>query len=281
MELLTLSISEDKVEFFTFDLYNFREQIKRAVKDSRGDFPRDIELKSYNDMLQSIVASLIRSNPYNWIFCEGLSDKIYLDFYLGDLIENLNLRIVPLGGFKEVRRAFNYLQIPLDDPEYKISGKVLCLVDTDAQLEHVGVNQKIQSISFKRIIYDAGLDLVKLIDVDDQLVSPATEIEFSLCGARFIEAVELISLGDSNHPLKRIIDKADLKLNSPSSYGYLNLTPTANVQIMKEFFDVGDGKVEFAKAYTSIDSKINEIPKWILQITEFFTPKLKKFRGRN
>ncbi|MDO9253049.1 MAG: AAA family ATPase [Hydrogenophaga sp.] len=97
----SLSEGKDRIDFFSFDLLNFREQIKHANKASKGEKPRDIELKSYNDMVQSIVSSMVRTPGYNWILCEGLSDKIYLDFYLSDLVKTQNLRIIPLGGFKE------------------------------------------------------------------------------------------------------------------------------------------------------------------------------------
>ncbi|WP_175815643.1 AAA family ATPase [Burkholderia diffusa] len=267
-----------RIEFFTFDLYNFREQIKQAVKKSNGELPRDIELKSYNDMLQAIVSSTVRPQPYNWILCEGLSDKIYLDFYLKDLVENHNLRIIPLGGFKEVRRAFNYLKTPLDDPEYKVKGKVLCLVDTDAHLENVSSKPESKSIDFLRLIYDAEKNDVKLVKIDDQLVSPSTEIEHALEGDRFVRTVSEIDAEFGGKALKDIVASSKLVDDASCSYAHLDLTPSANKRMMTEYFDVGDNKVKFAQAYIKANESVTSPPEWIKALREHFSspPKKKK-----
>lgn len=276
------SITEgtDRIEFFTFDLYNFREQIKHAVKSSNGELPRDVELKSYNDMLQSIVSSTVRPTPYNWILCEGLSDKIYLDFYLADLVATQNLRVVPLGGFKEVRRAFTYLRTPLDDPEYKVSGKVLCLVDTDAKLEKVDSKPDSKAIDFLRIIYDESLGEVTLVKIDDQLVAPATEIEHSLEADRFLRTVASLPDEDGGLALKEIVEQATPVETLLTSYGYLNLTPSANKRMMAEYFDIADNKVLFAKAYVELDGVSTSAPTWIARVREYFMPPPKKAKKK-
>lgn len=274
----SITEGKERVEFFSFDLYNFREQIKHAVKSSHGELPRDIELKSYNDMLQSIVSSTVRTPPYNWILCEGLSDKIYLDFYLQDLIESQNLRIVPLGGFKEVRRAFTYLKAPLDDPEYKITGKVLCLVDTDAKLEKVDSKPESKAIDFQRIIYDESLGDVTLVKIDDQLVAPATEIEHALEASRFLETVASLPDDDESLLLKEIVQAATPVETALTSYGYLNLTPSANRAMMSRYFDVGDNKVLFARTYVGDWTPSESPPAWIEKVRAYFMPPIKKIK---
>ncbi|MDR5880420.1 AAA family ATPase [Caballeronia sp. LZ032] len=272
------SITEgtEKNEFFTFDLYNFREQIKQAVKSSNGELPRDIELKSYNDMLQAIVSSTVRPQPYNWILCEGLSDKIYLDFYLKDLVESHNLRIIPLGGFKEVRRAFTYLKTPLDDPEYKVKGRVLCLVDTDAQLEHVPSKPESKSIDFLRLIYDTERCDVKLVKIDDQLVSPSTEIEHALEGDRFVKTVDEIGAGSGGASLKEIVSATTIVAAASCAYAYLDLAPSANKRMMAEYFDVADNKVKFAQAYVRTGEGSSSPPEWVRELRDHFLPPIKK-----
>lgn len=259
-------------DFFSFDLYNFREQIKQAVKKTSGEYPRDIELKSYNDMLQAIVSSLVRTPSFNWILCEGMSDKIYLDFYLSDLIQECNLRIVPLGGFKEVRRAYQYLKGPLDDPEYKISGKVLCFVDTDSQLERIESKPETKSMDFRRIIFNENNGDVVLVKIDDQLVSPATEIEHALEGERFCKTVESLPDDSSSRNLKRIVKEAKIMKSANTSYAYLNLTPSENKKMMEEYFDVEDNKIKFARAYIAIDESKELSPAWINSLREYFLP---------
>lgn len=276
----SITEGKDKIEFFSFDLYNFREQIKHAVKSSNGELPRDVELKSYNDMLQSIVSSTVRTAPYNWILCEGLSDKIYLDFYLADLIASHNLRVVPLGGFKEVRRAFIYLKTPLDDPEYKISGKVLCLVDTDAKLEKVDSKPDCKAIDFLRIVYDESIGDVTLVKIDDQLVAPATEIEHSLEAGRFLLTVESLLKENGGTAIKDIVKKASPVASILTSYGYLNLTPSENKRMMSEYFDVGDNKVAFAKSYVNVDGPSTSPPAWVLKVREYFSAPPKKVKKK-
>lgn len=147
----SLSRGSNFIEFFSFNLENFREHINQNFKKSQGKYPKEVELKSYQDMIQSVVVSMLRDKPYNWIFCEGLSDKIYLSHYLSNLIESNNLRIVPLGGFKQVRRVYSYLVAPLSDKEAGFRGKALCIVDTDAQKEHVELSKEVKNLFFKRL----------------------------------------------------------------------------------------------------------------------------------
>ncbi len=82
-----------------FDLINlasYREQVRQMTSGSRGRLPYDIRLKSVNDFVQSVITSTIGDDPYNWVICEGSSEKIYLNKYFEDLIESNKLRIVPV-----------------------------------------------------------------------------------------------------------------------------------------------------------------------------------------
>ena len=175
----SLSRGANSIDFFSFNLENFREHINQKVKKSKGEYPKQVELKSYQDMIQSVVATMLRDKPYNWIFCEGLSDKVYLSHYLSDLVENGSLRIVPLGGFKQVRRVYDYLSAPLSDKEAGFKGKALCIVDTDAQKENVELRKDTKSLFFMRIVRDESKLEVVALEADSQHSFP-TEIEFAL-----------------------------------------------------------------------------------------------------
>ncbi|MEN3753265.1 AAA family ATPase [Mangrovibacter sp. SLW1] len=63
------------------NLSRFREDIKFLIQESKGQTPENIELKSINDIIQSVIASVTRTKS-NWIICEGVSDKIYLSDFL-------------------------------------------------------------------------------------------------------------------------------------------------------------------------------------------------------
>ncbi len=261
----SLSRNAAAIEFFSFNLENFREHINQNVRSSKGKYPKEVELKSYQDMIQSVVVSMLRDKPYNWLFCEGLSDKIYLSHYLSDLIERHNLRIVPLGGFKQVRRVYSYLVAPLSDKETGSKGKVLCLVDTDAQKEHVELSKDVKNLFFKRLVRDEGKLEVVALDTDSQFSFP-TEIEFSLREEVFRKLLDSPDLHKhlKNFPvLQEIVKAATVTDGSNNLYDYLNLGPKEMKRIMEEFFDIDANKVMFAKAYIASDSEKAFEPKWI------------------
>ncbi len=265
-----INMVDEKISFFSFDLYNYREQIKHSSKDGQNSITLDVELKSYNDMLQSIVSSVVRSEPYNWILCEGLSDKIYLDYYLSDLIKDVNLRILPLGGFKEVRRAYEYLWQPLNDPSYRMTGKVLCLVDTDVRMENVELRATSKAIDFLRIIYDEEIGEVVLLKVDDQRRSPATEIEQALDADNFLSVVDQLGEGIDNDAIKIIVQNSSEYNGKNSVFGRLDLRPSEAKNMMEEFFDVNDNKVNFARKY--VEQLPSPTPSWINEIRQYFKP---------
>lgn len=226
-------------------------------------------------MIQAIVSSVVRVDAYNWILCEGLSDKIYLEYYLRDLLQKNNLRIIPLGGFKEVRRAYEYLVKPLNDTAYSPNGRVLCLVDTDAQLPHVDVVSDAKYIDFKRLIYDAKEKECVIVDVQNEKRSPATEIEHALNPIEFIDTTNQLSDGPGLASLRDIVNKEVYNEASKSVYGYLDLAPSQDERMMAEYFDIGDNKVQFALMYTSAPLE-HEVPKWIESIRQIFNPPAKK-----
>jgi predicted ATPase len=273
-EVHAISTTNEKNTFHSFNLYNYREQIKQKMSSSTGAFPLEIELKSYNDMLQSIVASTVRDVPYNWILCEGLSDKIYLEYYLSDLMETANLRILPLGGFKEVRRVYEYLWQPLNDPQYPKKGKVLCLVDTDTKSENVELKPASSVIDFLRIVYDPGVGDAILVPVNDQRRAPATEIENALNASQFKLAAQNVSAGSDAEALLEILNSANVNPDAKAAYGYLDLGPRAEERLMKEYFDVQNNKVLFAELYTK--EEMLEIPHWVSQIRDHFKIKAVK-----
>ncbi|MGK5025478.1 AAA family ATPase [Janthinobacterium sp. RB2R34] len=266
-----ISHENERNTFYSFDLYNFREQIKHTLRNSTTPIAIDVELKSYNDMIQSIVSSAIRPSPYNWILCEGLSDKIYLEYYLAEFIEKENLRIIPLGGYKEVRRTYDYLWQPLNDPAYRTTGKVLCLIDTDARLEAVVLKAKSASIQFSRIIYEPLVDDCVLVNVDDQRSSPATEIEQALNATHFVDTVSQLDNLGQNSVIKEIVASANINSNSASVFGHLDLGPLATKKMMEEYFDKDDNKVKFARQYVARNSV--GIPLWVTEVADYFRPR--------
>ncbi|NMM81130.1 hypothetical protein B2J86_09375 [Acidovorax sp. SRB_14] len=266
----SLSRGASSIEFFSFNLENFREYINQNYTKSHGKYPKEVELKSYQDMIQSVVVSMLRDKPYNWIFCEGLSDKIYLTHYLSALVESNNLRIVPLGGFKQVRRVYDYLSAPLSDKEAGFKGKALCIVDTDAQKEHVELKKDSKNLFFKRLVRDESKLEVLALDADSQHSFP-TEIEFALRE----EVLKVLLSSPEHHKemenfsvLQEIVKAASVTKGSNNLYDYLNLGPKQKKQLMDDFFDVGNNKVKFAQAYIECDPDKALEPKWVAAIRQ-------------
>jgi predicted ATP-dependent endonuclease of OLD family len=271
-----LNSKDGKIEFTTLDLYNYREQIKQKMKAEGSSLAIDVELKSHNDMIQSIVASVIRDDSYNWILCEGLSDKIYLEYFLQPLVDTARLRIIPLGGFKEVKRAYDYLVKPLNDKEYSPKGKILCIVDTDRQLPNVEIDRSCKHIDFKKIIYNSKIRDCELIDVNSEIRSPATEIEHALQPEVFLDVADHIE-GDDGEAIRDIVHKEEYKTDEACVYGFLDLAPSQESRLMSEFFDINDNKVMFAKEYV-LREMLDPLPTWVRQVSEYFTLTTKRTR---
>lgn len=256
------------LSFTSIDLYSYREQVKHEVKASKGMLPADVTIKSYNDLVQSVVASVIRSDPFNWIFCEGTSDKIYLESYLSGLVQKKKLRILPVGGFKEVRRVYEYLLPPISDKEYKKHGKIMCLVDTDAQLPKIELGVKDKALVFKRLVYAQGD--VRLVPVDDECSAPVTAIEDSLGSSDFYRLIRsFINFKyPGGHALATILSDYQEEKDSRVSYSCMDLRHSARSAI-QEFFNESDHKCEFARYY--VQNRSNESVAWISEVEGFFS----------
>lgn len=259
--------NEIKVDYF--NLYNYREQITQSRKNIKGILPVDYNIKSYNDLVQSIIFSLMQSDPYNWIICEGLSEKIYFEEMFKNEISSKNLRLLPLGSFKEVRKLYLYLLTPIKDPDYNIQGKIFCIIDTD--IERVDVQyEKNKNLFFERLIIDKNSNAV-LIDVNSNITNPATEIEDCLNPILFYQT--LLEFYGENDRLDDLLTSNKLEDNATCSANCFDLKASEKI-ILKDFFDLNDGynKIRFAKKYTELSKNqfFISLPEltWINQIKE-------------
>ncbi|TNL12963.1 hypothetical protein CYD30_03830 [Kosakonia cowanii] len=273
----TSIIKENQTHHFTlYDLAGYREEIKKKARESHNKIPYDIRLKSTNDLIQSIISSTLSEEPYNWLICEGSTEKLYLGYYLRDLVDTKKLRIVPVGGAKEVKKIFQLLEASHDDLRKDINGKVFLLSDTDRELVNYQVNS-IEKIKCKRIINDGSNNLTTLVDIHSNKVSPPTEIENCLNGLTFIRTLNsFIQRYPEFEYLDEILsDKTtdDITLNS---FYTMDLRPREE-KILDKFFNTEGIKYSFAKRYIYIDQYLKEkkdiitpIPKWIEEIKRFF-----------
>jgi predicted ATPase len=114
--------NENKHYFDLVSVSNYREEIKQEVASSRGSLPFDIRLKSLNDFIQSIITSILSNEPYNWLLCEGSSEKKYFEKYFQTEIETKKLRIIPVGGAVQIKKIYQNLLVTYDDFKKEVKG---------------------------------------------------------------------------------------------------------------------------------------------------------------
>lgn len=240
---------KDETSIQYFNLYNYREKITQDRNKINGPLPVHYNIKSYNDLVQSILFSLIQDKPYNWIVCEGLSEKIYFEEMFSEEIKEKNLRFLPLGSFKEVKKLYSLLLAPIQDPDYKINGKVLCLIDTDAQRVNIDY-VKNKNLLFKRLMNDKTKGTI-LIDVNSDVTNPPTEIEDCLNPCVYKQT--LIEFSLEYESIKKIVENYSVREKALNSYSTFDLRDSEKDEI-KTFFDGNEGynKIRFAEKYTEI-----------------------------
>ena len=265
--IVNISTTQGVHKFDIFDIERYREQLRQQIDKQKGYLPLEISLKSINDFIQSIISSLMQETPYNWLICEGSSDKVYLEAYLKDIIKTNKLRIIPVGGVGEIAKIYKQLLIFFDDQHIKkeIKGKVFLLSDTDSELHVYVIKPGIHNLENKRLLLDEREDQIKLVNIDCKSVSPATDIEDSMNGK--ICKMVLQSLKESS-PLLSFID--DDEASETCAAVALNLN-RENTKKLKEFYNTDNNKFLCAKKYVEYLSSVdNKVPEWISEIKKYF-----------
>ncbi|MDO7507655.1 AAA family ATPase [Acinetobacter baumannii] len=276
----TVILSRDQSDIHAFDFINiskYREDTKILKESSRNQLPISIQLKSINDLVQAIIYGSMSENPFCWLICEGSSEKIYLSHFLDELVQDKRLRILPVGGYSEVKKLYNHLSIAFEDFKNEMKGKVFLLCDTDDKLEsdtsHIKQDSQHPKLKYRRLIVDENTESVQLVEVNSTIAAKSTVLEDALNGSTFIKTLDFFK--DDNPELNSIIyetNRVDVqgKAFYPSALS-LKLS-VAESKELKNFFKKynNDMKVIFAKKYIDYIEDINEIP-WINQIKEFFS----------
>lgn len=253
-----------------FNVEQYREEIKYRVAESKGQLPLDIMLKSTNDLVQSILSSIIKDDSYNWLICEGSSDRIYLNAYLKEEIETKRLRIIPVCKASEIKKIYNQLCSALDDLKKEATGRVFMLTDTDREAVSCVTNKGLEQIvQWRRIVNDEENQVTRLVAVDPEVnpKAPNTDIEDALNGKVFGLAVNELR---SDYPILDVISE-DEKEEIPSRLA-LDLKISENTKL-DEFFNDNKGfnKVVFAQKYVEVlDQDVFAVPNWIEDIKRFY-----------
>lgn len=240
-----------------FDLANYRERISQEKKTLKQNAPPySVQLKGYNDLVQSIIESL--QSGYNWIICEGSSEKIYFEYFFKEEIEKNKLCILPCGGAIEVLRIARYIQTPLQDKDISVHGKVLCIIDTDIESKSFERDQSVTNLFVHRLLNVDGK--IELVEINDIRKIPATEIEDALEPKAFIETLKKID----NSTVNGILDTSDYIEEAKTSGDCLDLKITTKA-LLKKFFDEPGVKYKFSETYVDVHENINANghPAWI------------------
>lgn len=245
---------------------SYREEVKQAIRLSKGKLPYDIRLKSINDFTQSVVTSILTNEPFNWLICEGSSEKIYFEKYFADIKKEKKLRIIPVGGASEIKRIYNNLQVAYEDFKKEIQGKVILVSDTDAELVQYPIKDDLKNLFCYRIVNIEKDQKTVLVKIDSNPVSPKTEIEDALNGKLFFET--LVEFRAEYPELENIIENIS-EAPEKASYYALDLS-FSKQKILEKFFNADNNKFDFANKYVSKLTSEYLVPDWINQIKKLY-----------
>lgn len=265
--ILNISCVSGTYDFNIFNADNYREEIKFADREQKGKLPIDVMVKSSNDLVQSILSSIIRDDCYNWLLCEGSSDKIYLSAYLKEEIAHKRLRIIPVCKASEIKKMYEHLSIAIEELKDSVKGKVYMLTDTDAQLLEYETKEGLEKRIICRRIVNEG-DITRLVKITANPKSPKTDIEDALNGRLFHQV--LVTFKPTNEELS-FLDEQERE--ETSSYSALDLRPR-EYEKMDQFFskEKGKNKVLFANEYVKMmQAGKYKIPEWIEEIKKYFS----------
>lgn len=266
VSVITKSRKNNDHQFDLIRVSSYRESIKQTVNFTKGVLPFDIRLKSINDFTQSIITSILTDEPFNWLICEGSSEKIYFDKYFEDIKDSKKLRIIPVGGASEIKRIYNNLQVAYEDFKKEVKGKVIMVSDTDAELVQYSTRSELKNLICLRIVNKESTKETLLVKVDSNPVSPKTEIEDALNGKQFYNTLK--EFVDDYPEIDQIINGVK-EPTEDASYFSLDLSPSKQ-KLLEKFFDFENIKFEFAQKYSSKIGSNYKVPKWIEEIKDLY-----------
>ncbi|MCM2131461.1 AAA family ATPase [Larsenimonas rhizosphaerae] len=248
--------------------------------DSRRSFPNSFEMKSYFDLMSSML-SILKSQEENWIICEGAEDASYLSLYLSDRIQRLH--ILPFNGCGNVRKLFEFLAVPFSDNDEskRILGKVLCLIDTDAKstviVDGYNAGKFNSKLGFKRWGFNRENNKVTTISVASHF-SVNTEIEDVLEASVAWEALTNLSKSDAEFEAILSCYQFNPDVTYTDFTGEMAMFECNDVESyekkprLKEFLASDEIKGLFSKEYKKsfLDRKEYAQIEWVDEIAGFF-----------
>lgn len=260
-----LNVSTDaNINFESYDLYDYKARIKSDISISKNAIPHDFLLKSTYDLVQSIFYSLSKEEPYNWLIVEGISEKIYFEYFFHDEIKNKKLRILCLGGQSKVTELYKYLELPVKNEKNILKGRIFCLIDTDQIGHEQHISGGYTNLIIRRLSNKNTNEKTELLQLDNSDNS-ICDIEQSLNPIIFKETIESLDV-DTKYKITTIVKEN----------GNTHFTENLRNLDIRDYFKESEGsnKIIFAKQYIEIIKTKKDIniyiPEWINTIKEYF-----------
>jgi energy-coupling factor transporter ATP-binding protein EcfA2 len=252
----------------------------KNLYESRRDFPDSIEMKSYFDLMSSML-SLLKKGRFNWLICEGYEDSLYLGAYLKKRIGCTY--ILPFNGCGNLKKLYQFLAVPFSDKNEQpyIIGRVVFLIDTDEKSVitipgYKSANFK-DKLRFHRLSLDREKDESKLISVADTNATN-TEIEDVLEPKIMWETLVFLSEEDSilKHYLESFsfqdtVEHTDLTKEA-SFLKKENVEAYEKFSEFKDYISSDNMKQKIARKYCSLVDLYDRgfIPDWMIPLEEYF-----------
>ncbi len=250
----------------------------KSVTSDQKTLPDEISLKSMFDLVSSVIG-MMRSETANWLVCEGVDDQFYLKEFLKGKVKNLC--ILPMGGIDNVVKLYNYLYTPLAEKneEKSISGKVVCITDTDNRPVHPANYKSLKDnlLTLRRLQLKDG-DL-SLVDLNPNTIRHITVIEDLLDAEIFFKTISSVVADFGNDSLKDLMK--NMKVAENSTYtGFSNSIDSIEGKDMQshkrkselvEFVARHDIKYKISEVYVEkFKDAGKESPEWIESISSLF-----------
>ena len=264
----------------------------KSVTSDHKKLPKEIYLKSMFDLVSSIIG-MMRSETTNWLICEGVDDKIYLEEFISSKINNLS--ILPIGGIDNVVKIYNYLYMPLSEKEEdkSVSGKIVCITDTDSRPVYPVNFQSIEKrLTLRRI--QLKHEKLELLELNPNTERHITVIEDLLDAEIFFETIKNIINLHADESLKSLMEK--MKVTDKAIYSGFsnNLASLEGNDVAShkrkneiiEFISRHDIKYKIANSYVyKYRASGKPTPEWTNNIVEKFESKktriVKKHKSQN
>lgn len=254
-----------------------------GLYEHRGDFPESVEMKSYFDLISSML-SLLKASEHKWLFCEGSIDAKYIETHLQKLKSRRDIFILPFKGCGNIKRLYDFLSVPMGDKKEKsgLKGKVGLLIDTDAKnivrIEGYSHKSFSGSLQFNRLGLDRDTGMTNLNPVSS-VVAVNTEIEDVLCAKTMWKALEKVAQVDVklSNLLTGIEYNDDIFISDLTGKAEFlkrtSLEAHNNFAALQAYLHTGSVKKLICDSYCDTLMSEDDIPElnWVNQLDEFFS----------